>query len=373
MSKIAVIHFNPPELYPPVQNFLNYLSEKNTDTKLYVFTTGTTFSTLEKFKTSNSNVRIYRLGISGKSLPAARRYFNYVIFYLGCLFHLFLIKPARLLFFETISSYPAYLYKRFFNQGCEVLIHYHEYTSPQEYETGMKLTKYFHTKEHYLFKHSTWISHTNEYRMEQFVKDMQPVAIHNRHILPNYPPKSWYHKATDRVEMPVKVVFAGSLGIDTMYTKEFAKWVMDQNGKVIWDIYSYNISSDAKAFIESLHTDFICFKNGVNYHELPSILKNYHVGVILYVGHNENYIYNAPNKLFEYLDCGLDVWFPGLMKGTTAYITQRTYPKVIPLDFNHLNQFSPEQAISRAGYSFKQDPFFCEEVLDPLCKKLTDV
>ena len=278
----------------------------------------------------------------------------------------------RLLYFETISSYPAYLYKRFINPGSEVLIHYHEYTSLQEYASGMKLTRYFHKQEKNLYKYATWISHTNEYRMAQFVADMQPVAISNRHILPNYPPQSWYHKAAEKIEMPVRVVFAGSLGVDTMYTKEFAKWVMDQNGKVIWDIYSYNISAEAKDFIESLHSDFIFFKQGVNYHELPLILKNYHVGVVLYVGHNANYIYNAPNKLFEYLDCGLDVWFPELMKGTTAYITQRTYPKVIPLNFNHLNQFSTEQAISRAGYSLKQDLFFCENVLDPLCKKLVD-
>lgn len=53
-----------------------------------------------------------------------------------------------------------------------------------------------------------------------------------------------------------------------------------------------------------------CLDSGINYSDLPGVIRAYDVGVILYNGHIANYVFNAPNKLFEYLACGLDVWSP---------------------------------------------------------------
>ncbi len=148
------------------------------------------------------------------------------------------------MYYETISSLPAYLYKRFFNKKAELYIHYHEYITPAEYGNGMKLTKLLHKFEMQLYPVAKWVSHTNESRMQMFIKDIAPARIHEPKILANYPPKAWSTKSTTKRSLPVKMVYAGSLSMDTMYTREFAGWVEAQNGKVTWNIYSYNITRD---------------------------------------------------------------------------------------------------------------------------------
>ena len=144
------------------------------------------------------------------------------------------------MYYETISSLPAYLYKRFFNKKAELYIHYHEYTTPAEYKNGMKLSRLFHGYEKWLYSRAKWVSHTNEYRMQMFIKDIEPVRIHQPKILANYPPKAWFHQSSTKRSQPLKLVYAGSLSMDTMYTREFAEWVETQNGKVTWHIYSFN-------------------------------------------------------------------------------------------------------------------------------------
>ena len=96
------------------------------------------------------------------------------------------------------------------------------------------------------------------------------------------------------------------------------------------------------------------------------------VGVVLYNGHIPNYIYNAPNKLFEYLACGLDVWFPDVMAGSMDYVNKNGFPKVLSIDFNNLNKFDLAAAIERQGSESKY-LFFCEEALKPLIDKLTQL
>lgn len=49
--------------------------------------------------------------------------------------------------------------------------------------------------------------------------------------------------------------------------------------------------------------------NPIDYYELPKELIKYDIGLVLYKGHIPNYIYNVPNKVYEYLACGLQVWY----------------------------------------------------------------
>ena len=232
----------------------------------------------------------------------------------------------------------------------------------------MKLARLFHKYEKKLYPKASWVSHTNIYRMQQFVTDVQPVIINNQQVLPNYPPKSWQTNPVLHIDLPLKIIYVGALSLDTMYVKEFAVWVMQQNGKVVWDIYSTNITDAANNYLKALASLWINIKPGVPYHELPAIIKNYAVGIVLYNGHIPNYINNAPNKLFEYLACGLDVWFPDVMKGSLPYITKDSFPKVIAIDFAALPRFNLANAIDRNGYSCKPTAFFCEDVLKGITK-----
>ncbi len=370
MNRIVILHFAPLELYPPIQNLIRLLELKNDSKKIFVFTTHTNVDVLKEFDSHSEKTKIIHLGISGQKLGKIKRYSSYLFYYVGSLIYLILKRPAAIFYYETISSYPAYLYKRFFNSKVQLFIHYHEYTSPTEYINGTGLTRYFNLCEKYLYQRAKWVSHTNEYRMQKFIEDISPTKILNPKILPNYPPASWFKIPRQKNTLPVKAVYVGALSINTMYVKEFAEWVLAQNGKIEWHIYSYNITTDTKIYLKSLESEQIVIKEGVNYDELPLLLKQYDIGIILYKGHIENYIYNAPNKLFEYLANGLDVWLPNNMKGSLSYVTNKVYPKVISVDFTQLDKFDFDEAINKEGYVISTNTYYCEQALAPIAEAL---
>jgi hypothetical protein len=369
VNKLAIIHFAPIEFYPPIQNLLNEL-ERSCKEPVILITSSPTKGNLSIFKLTSRKIRFFRFGISGAKLKSYIRYWNYLLFYSACLVKLIRFKPKCVVYFETISSLPAYLYKRFFNANCQVLIHYHEYTTPLEYQDGMLLTRYFHQFEKWLYPRACWVSHTNELRMEQFKRDIFPVYIKNVQIMPNYPPKRWKVNPKQSLSRPLKVVYVGALSLTTMYTKAFANWVVSQQGMVEWDIYSYNLTTDAKEFFVKLNNPHIKLRPGVDYDKIPAILKDYDIGIVIYNGHIANYIYNAPNKLFEYLACGLDVWFPHIMIGSLEFVSKKNFPKILSIDFGNLENFDLVNAIKRDGDMIEYS-FYCEDALRPMINKLT--
>ena len=339
MNKVFIIHYQPIELYPPIQNFIRVLEGCNPNSKFYILSTKGLFNELDLLKSNNLNIKIIRLGISGTKMNKIKRGINYLKFYAGSMFYLLKNWPNKILYYETLSSLTPYLYNRYFNKKSNVYIHYHEYTSPQEYQKGMLLTKLFHEYEKYLYPLAKWVSHTNAYRMQLFKNDIIPTVIGNEKIFANYPPKNWITSPSILNTTPLKIIYAGSLSMDTMYTQKFAEWVQAQNGRVVWHIYSYNLTAETIEYLKKLSSKYISLKSGVNYDDLPNIFKKYNVGVVLYNGHIPNYIYNAPNKLFEYLSCGLDVWYPKVMEGCFPYDSIDTSPKVLRLNFNDLASY----------------------------------
>ena len=126
-----------------------------------------------------------------------------------------------------------------------------------------------------------------------------------------------------------------------------------------------------KIFLEKFNSAFIDLKGGVNYNELPEILKQYDVGILLYKGHIPNYVFNAPNKLFEYLTCGLDVWYPEVMQGCTKYDSTENWPKVLSLNFKDLSAYELEKLVERKKCTSRFINFNCEEEIDDLLKLIT--
>ncbi len=372
IRKLVVIHFAPLEFYPPIQNLLQKLAEATGPWKVIVFTTQPALQLLRPFRLPSDRVKLVRIARSATTLGPLVRYWNYLVFFSWSLLLLIWHRPDRILYLETISSWPAYIYKRFFKTSCEILIHYHEYTTPEEYRNGMKLTRYFHQRERWLYPRATWVSQTNLFRMDRFKKDLSPDEIGNGQILPNYPPREWETTARQELALPLRIVYVGALSITTMYAEAFAGWVAGQQGKVSWDIYSFNLTSDVEDFLNNLGCPWIKLKGGVEYDQLPAILKEYDMGVILYTGHIPNYVYNAPNKLFEYLACGLRVLLPSVMLGSLPYCTETTYPEVIALDFESLDTIRAERFISAASKPLRQSGYFCDTALAPLVNKLTE-
>lgn len=369
MIKLAILHFSPLELYPPLQNILIELEKREESFEVMVLTTSS-INDLSVFRMRPSKIKIVRLGRSGKEASMMARLLNYLYFYSACMVKLLIYQPRRILYFETLSSLPVYLYQKFIKPGVGVLIHYHEYTSKDEYRSGMKLTSFFHKCEKWLLPKAEWVSHTNAQRMEKFKADLAPVQIRHPFIMPNYPPRHWFTDPKASLKLPLRIVYVGSIGMESTYIREFANWVVAQEGNVHWDIYSFNCTEGTQRFLSSLRSEFVKLKKGVDYEKLPAVLRGYDVGVILYNGHIPNYVYNAPNKLFEYLAAGLAVWFPSVMVGSLPYCTAGTYPEVIPFDFTGLDQIDLSEIIRRTNLKKKLPSFFCEEAVKPLIDKM---
>ena len=362
-----IIHFQPIELYPPIQNLIRILEMEFSGLVTVISTKSV--KKFSPFQSFSENIQMKRIARSGHGLLPLARYLNYCVFYAGALFTLLQLRPKRIMYFETISSLPAYLYKIFFYKNVELFIHYHEYTSPTEYDSGMLLNRYFHRLEKHLYPRATLVSHTNQFRMDMFKEDILPSTITNPQIIPNYPPVKW-KTLPKPTHSPLRIVYVGSLSLTTMYVEAFANWVVGKQGEVVWDIYSYNYTAAAEKLIDALNCPWIRLCPAVEYDQLPEILRKYDVGVILYTGHIPNYVYNAPNKLFEYLACGLDVWFPKVMVGSLQYVRDKMLPKVLAFEFDNLANINLITAMDRQ-YVISNNTFFCEDVLLPLINKLT--
>lgn len=290
---------------------------------------------------------------------------KYFLFSILTLWQLIRKKPDVVLYYESISAWPVYLYKRFFRRKVKVCIHYHEYMSLLEYDRpGMRLSKANHKLEHsYLYQRAKWISQTNEYRRDLFLKDYPGIAKNVCRILPNYPPKSWQRKRKEHNVDTVKCVYVGSLSLKDTYVLEFCQWINQQNGKVTFDIYSFNFHKDTLEAVEKLHSPYIHFyKDGVSYSDIPALLDKYDVGLLLYKARTMNFKWNETNKFYEYLVCGLDVWYPKEMTLLHEMDKSVFAPQILEMDITQgvfpAVELSPRQ-VDNSSYDR-----FCEKIYE---------
>jgi hypothetical protein len=371
MKKLAVIHFSAIELYPPVLNWLNYLCGQKNMPEVLVLTM-TTPVLFESFPEACQNLTIKRNG-TAHGAGTYRRYWSYLVYFITSFISLIRFKPDTILYYESLSALPAILYKKLINRHCRIFVHYHEYTSPEEYKNGMFIARFSHRLERDNYFSFIGISHTNDERLRLFSTDNKDCKLPSQYVFPNYPPLSWnrlYTGAKKPEGTPLKIVYVGALSIKTMYLEEFFSWIDAQKGKVILDIFSNNHDQQVLAMINSINSSCLNFKGGLNYFDLPAVLANYDVGAILYKGHIPNYIYNAPNKLFEYYASGLDVWLPVNMLGALPYLTKDVYPQILALDFEKLITIDPESLGRHSGLRQQSDSYTAENVYSGLYKVL---
>ena len=370
MHKLFIIHFQPLEQYPPVMNLLRFLSKENAG-KATIHAISTTPAARQLFYTDGIN--IHRQAGWSESMSSLKRGWLYLVFNFGALWLLIRNRPVKVLYYETMSAFPAVWYKKFFNKSAELFVHYHEYTSPEEYKTGSLLNRWFHRMEISVMHSVRWLSHTNTDRLNLCLKDIGGKSPQQTAVLENHPPSSWISVVNSRRqerEGIMKFVYVGAFSLDTLFVKEWATFIQQFPEKYVWDIYSDNYDAAAIEWVRQLNADNIHFRGAVQYDELPATLAAYDAGVILYKGHIPNYVYNAPNKLFEYLACGLDVLFPDSMVGCGPYAREHSYPKVVAVNFNALTEQIIDKAIDRVGLENVTSTFYYETNLPPLTKLL---
>ncbi|WP_405606321.1 hypothetical protein [Polaribacter sp. Asnod1-A03] len=336
-KKLAVIHYLPLEFYPPVTNLLNCISESN-NVIVQVFSTKNNKG--RKPYKNKSLDNIYRVAAPKEKENIILRLFKYMLFNLSVFFKLCFLRPDSILYYESYSVGPVYWYYRLFGKKTKLYIHYHEYASSKWYERGMKLVKMYHKQEQtFLYEKAESISQTNKDRIKLFLKDNPMVSKNQMIELPNYPAKSWLQEFNDNFQESaevVKTVYVGSLSLKDTYIQEYCEWVEKQKGKVTFDIYAYNLHQDTTDYLIKLNSKWINFnEKGVEYNEMPKLLPKYNVGVILYKANTDNYKYNAPNKLFEYMACGLEVWYSDKMLGIINYNKQSS-PRILSVNFTDI-------------------------------------
>ena len=327
----------PLEYYPPVTNFLNVMVKHAFFVKVW-----TTHNTKKRITYHNEKLKtINRSPFPEKSDNVLERIFKYFYFNISCFIGLVKYKPKAILYYESYSVYPVFLYMKFFGKATKLYIHYHEYEDRESYKNGMKLVKYYHELEKkFLYKRASWISQTNKERLHMFASDHPKLPSEVLKIMPNYPPKIWSSQVNGKSKASkdiIRTVYVGSLSLKDTFIREYCDWVLKQNGKVCFHVYAYNLDDDTIEYLSSLNTDYIVFyTKGVEYNKMPALLADYDIGLILYKAHTKNYKHNAPNKLFEYLACKLLVLYPDVMSGMALYQSDN----VIRLNFEQIPSFN---------------------------------
>jgi hypothetical protein len=328
------------------------------DCSIRIYTTHSN-KNLSLFITNNKRVKIKRLGNYSSRLSVFKRLQLYFTWNLGSFFDALFWRPGKVLYYETFSTFPAWLLKKV-RPSLELFIHYHEYMTREEY-SNVGLLKRLHVLEKKIYNQARWISHTNDDRLQLFVRDAGIINDNRLHSLPNFPSRRWNVTTAQRsFLLPIRIIYIGAIGFEDLYIKEFAWWVESQNGKVTWDIYTQQDDGELKAFLNQIKSKFISAKGFISYQNMPDVLNRYDVGVILYKGRALNFVYNAPNKLFEYLACDLDVWFPEELKGALPYINKDSYPKVLSLSFKNPD-WDLEKLADRKHVPYRPTQYFCEE------------
>ena len=369
--RLTVIHWLPLEQFPPARNLLEYFAA---DSRFQVVA-GTSIRTGEQ-----QPVELHAVTIRRAVFPAARnsrlkRLWQFAALVWLLLLTLFTSRPDAVLYIEPHSALPVAIYL-LFNRSARLLIHYHEYRELSHYrDRGNAIARLGHWLEcRFLYRRTEWISHTNQDRIRMFLEDHPWLPPGLLRAMPNYPPKSWLtalQVVKPAPSGPLRLVYVGALSLHDTFIRPLVEWVVRAGPeRVQLDLYAGNLDRAAKEFIEHMTSPAVrFFPEGLPYLRLPPVLATYDVGLILYRGNTRNYKYNAPNKLFEYLLCGLDVWYPRQMPGIRPVAAELRQQRVLELDFEQPEMLDQQLAAPRRSGVREWDQT-CAAALQPMRDRL---
>ncbi len=370
--RVAVVHWLPLEQYPPAQNLLRELGVSATTEVLCL----TTRNDRGWADFSTKHVRIVRWPFPSRGLSRWWRLILMAGFQVWCTWRLFLRRPSVVLYYEPHSAGAVLLYIVLCRK-VRLFVHNHEYREPSHFSApGNRVFAIFHWFEkHVLYHRAEWISHTNEHRVRLFLNDLPAVVPDKLHAIPNLPPREWLSSGGRReVTRPVRLIYVGAVSFADTFIREFVEWVQaSEAGSLVLTLMVNNCHKETQRWLESLDDERITVNTrGIDYSMLPTLLMQHDVGVILYRGTTPNYIYNAPNKLFEYLICGLEVWYPVVMLGVEPYRRDAVNPRVIPVDFEVPQTLDESLAGIRRDRPNAPWQTTCDEAFRPLISRLCD-
>ncbi len=350
--KVAILHQLPIEYYPPLTNILKYFSDVQ-DVQVLAVTCHN-----DKGRAPYSQPRIelrrYPFAVRGDSFY--QRWKKAFAWHWAAARTLADFRPDVLMYFEPHSALAAFLYFWWFRGKARLFIHHHEYYTPGDYrQPGNRLTRLNHFFERrFLLPRAYWISQTNSDRLRFFQSDHPEVETQKLHVMPNLPPQRWLQREAVQNQFAtptLRLVYVGSVSLHDTFIGPLVDWLLANPALAIsLDVFAYNCDPVTLEFLKKSSGETVRFhERGVDYDELPTLLRQFDVGVILYRCRTVNYQYNASNKLFEYLTCGLDVWYPPTMLGVKPYARDDAWPRVMEIDYDELTSVDLSKMRSRDG------------------------
>lgn len=347
--KVVLIHWFPIEQFPPAQNLVNELA----DTDQIEVTCCTTNKASSNYSFSNDKVSFRRSPFPLQGQLKLIRLLRFLYFPWMCFFTVILNRPSVLIYIDPHSATAAFL-PLLLLPKCRLVVHYHEYREPSHFrDRGNALARLGNLLEKWwLHRRAAWISHTNHDRIRLFLSDNPGVSPKKMHTVPNLPPSSWLSSADSQAQKesgPLRLVYIGAASLRDTYIQNLVLWFQNlPKNSVLLDLYINNSDPSTENFLNQQKTENLrVYMGGVPYYQLPKILPRYDVGLILYRCTTTNYIYNAPNKLFEYLTCGLSVVYPNQMLGVHPYARTNCQPWVKSVDFDHLSDIGLNELNSK--------------------------
>lgn len=372
--RLAIIHELPLEYYPPITNFIEYATTKpNIDLSVF-----STHNSRGRTEYHNSAAKICRPNSKITQGLGVLRILNRFRWHFEVARRISKLSPETLLYFEPHSAFAAFLYYKVFGGKAKLFIHHHEYYTISDYlHPQNKTIRYFHRLERStLYPRANWISQTNSKRLEFFATDHPQIPVDKLRILPNLPPERWSHFSTNARShsrsKPLKLVYIGSVSLSDTYIEDLVRWVKQKTDKeVTLDVFAYQVDQRTKEFLQANSGSNLFFHSqGIDYNDIPKKLQEFHVGLILYKGNTVNFQHNATNKLFEYLACGLDVWFAEGLRGVEPYCTSHTYPRVLSIRFPDLPKSDMLLEPDRNQLLHRPWQGFCETEFETLLQEM---
>ena len=372
--KVAYVHILPLELYPPATNALNILAQRpELEVRAY---SSQNRNELRPFR--NVRVLTTRRPISAAGRGSSSRLLRNLWWHMATAWSLRCWKPDAVVYVEPHSAIAAYLYYKLYRGSAKLFIHHHEYYAPEDYQgAGMRIPRLGHRLERaFLFQIAEWISQTNKDRLDLLRHDNPAIAEGVCRVLPNYPPRAWA-PGTGETERPssrggpLRLIYVGSASFEDTYIREIVRWVGAHPDDACLHVCGYNVSPSVWRWIIEEHFGNVTVDpDGCEYSELPRLLAQHDVGLILYKANTTNFVYNAPNKLFEYVACGLDVWYPKEMAGIRHQHRETPGLAIREMDFNKLGGIHPKQLAREAVGHRRAFQFTAESALRPLIEEL---
>ncbi len=368
--KIAVVHVLPLEYYPPVRNMLKLFAER----RGWDIRAWTTSNSRGMRPWSSPAVTVRRPHNAKETSTLPLRLAGYASWHLQTALELRAWKPDAVIYIEPHSALAVSIFYKISRARTPLFIHHHEYYAPEDYEgPGMRVLRATRKLERNgLFPRASWVSQTNDQRLRLLLAERAFIRRESAYSLPNYPPTAWV-KSADVSEATVsheilRIVYVGSASFHDTFIREAVEWAAAHRDTVSLHICGDNVQPNVVSWIRSLASGNVTVNDhGVDYEKLPSFLRSFDVGLVLYRGNTLNFVHNVPNKAVEYLACGLQVWYPGVMEGMVHFHQLHPQENLREMNFEELPAVPPT-VMPRPPHD--EFPFTAERALRPLIARL---